>query len=840
MSCKIKCYTLLSDKDQKQNFYNYWHQTTIAERCTFILNMTKFETNPNYKTLLSKGVLCKPYFCKFHLKASGGFRNICRHCFCLILKEDVCIVTQLLDEKWIEISSQMEDGEKFNEVINHINKFPLFESHHVTDSGNEKYLPRGLTLEKMYNFYKNEVQYAINFPAYERIFKKTKLRFLSSIVDKCLQCEAAEEQSQSENLVRNKIKLETFIASHLNGALKSHSFKTRDEKRKGHSLMICTFKFHQSLPTPFINNSIHYYKEPLWTYNFTIMESSKIKPTNGLFKSYVWDETQGRKTVNEIASCLYRYLYNLPKNIKTVVFYSSSCNGESRSKLLCMILSNIVINHPSLTLVEHKFLLDGHFYQDKNEKNDWCQDVLNENIDKIEEPQDWYNVLCKTADKNGSEVIIMENNNFYDFKGLLGNCLKGSIDGGKIDDDVTCVQYTKSGDVYFKKKWSGHFEVMYSENYLESQMTNFSKCLTHCNRIPLTEKKKRNLFDLLPFISSKAHNFYENLPTENNSNQNLLNSQKQFDSNLEKEKDLNLKEKNLESDKEENSNTNRGETNLNEENCLNSHQEKNVNFDKETHFNSVRIKVETIEDSREDEEEFIENSPEEVLIKEEIDVDNDKTSNKFSDDESEDEMELSQTNPPESEQTLNKNQIQELPLFSKSQDHHIKLFNEKFYENSHSEKVMEMVNNLERKSEQNKMSKDENESNDCSLGLKYLKKMKKFKLLCKCSNLCYLRVTPKDQDRIFSTYWLLGSAELRFQFLYDSVKVGPKFLKSEKNPEGQMQISIQFSIETDHGPQNVCQFCHTRIFCERTLDILTVIKMKSQALIGKLKIIFLN
>lgn len=798
--CSMKCNLMVSDKEKKQNLYNYWHETTIEQRCKFILESTDIEENIRYKINM-KCTSNKPYISKFHLETSFGRQLVCANCFRLIIKESASIINEILDEKWTELSSELENGEKYNQVISHFKKFPLFETHHVTDSGNEKYLPRGLTLETMYYLYKEEISNPMNFLTYQKIFQKTKLRFLSSVVEKCLHCEMASQQSQSTDLSKNKIRLETYLTSHLNGALKSHSFKLRDEKRKVNTLLICTFKFHPSLPTPFINNPIHYYTEPLWTYNFTITETSKTKPTEGSFKSYVWNETQGQKTVNEIASCLYNYLENLPRSIKTVVFYSTSCNGESRSKLLCKFLANIVINHPSLILLEHKFLLDGHFYSDKNQKENWCPDILAKNVGKIEEPNDWYSALNEIAIEKQSQIIVMDNSKFYNFKTLLGNSSNSSIDGGKIDDDVTCIQYTKTGNVFFKKKWTGSYEVMFTESQQTNVFNNFKN--TEINLI--MEKKKNNLLNLLPFLNSRVHDFYQNLQTVNSETiaENELND---FTSN----KEDNLKLKII--DKEEE----------------NVNSKKNTNEKEEFNLNIVKVES-NYDDSilaEENEDDFSLVLPaEESVVKEEIDIEQEKApyDNKFSDDESDDEI------CSEFEQSDDNSQIIGSTLFPKTQDSEIKSFNEKFYENTNSQNIKSIMKNFE-------LSGKKKRIDDNLLGLDHLKKMKKFQPLGQCSNLCYLKVTPKEQERVFSTYWHKGTSESRFNFIYDTIQVLPQLLKSKPFSEDPGQFSVKFLINTERGPQVVCKLCYNKILCDRPSDILTVLKLKAQTLIGKFQL----
>ena len=87
----------------------------------------------------------------------------------------------------------------------------------------------------------------------------------------------------------------------------------KDKAKAEESYHCVTFDLQAVLTTPFAGDAQIYYKRKLAVYNFTIYDKSSA---NG--HCFLWDETEGGRGANEIASILLSYLHDLPTSIRRI------------------------------------------------------------------------------------------------------------------------------------------------------------------------------------------------------------------------------------------------------------------------------------------------------------------------------------------------------------------------------------------------------------------------------------------------------------------------------------------------------------------------------------------
>lgn len=74
----------------------------------------------------------------------------------------------------------------------------------------------------------------------------------------------------------------------------------------------------------------------------------------------MWDETISGRGANQIVSCLWHFLWNLPSEVKSVTFYSDTCGVQNKNNIVTMMFMFLLHQHPTLETINHKFLISGH------------------------------------------------------------------------------------------------------------------------------------------------------------------------------------------------------------------------------------------------------------------------------------------------------------------------------------------------------------------------------------------------------------------------------------------------------------------------------------------------
>ncbi|XP_033227804.1 uncharacterized protein LOC117179798 isoform X2 [Belonocnema kinseyi] len=389
--------------------------------------------------------------------------------------------------------------EHLEEVEKHINKFPCCESHNFNDQHSGTCLPMGLTMEIAYDLYISEVPYPVDFDTYEEILKQRDIKFKPELLGKCEICHYTAKYAKNHPTERNIIT--SLRMSHLDEFKEAEKSKFQDLNIKARPYLVCTFGFQQSLPTPFLSIPKAFYKQPLWTYNFVVQQLVKNKGSLKDSNFYMWHEAVGKKTANEMASCLFKYLEDLPCHIKTVVFYSSSNKGKSRSKALAMMFINLIHNHKTLECIDHKFLVDGHPVVEENAETCWTSKIVQRNLGKVQQPKDWYNAFTEPVSSNiHPKVVTMTPEMFYEFEGMGNNIFKSCI-----NDKIKWLRFTRNG-IFYKTTLSRTktFRVMNLKCYSplnEGIWNSCKKDLCQVGITPITRKRKNDLLDLVNLMS---------------------------------------------------------------------------------------------------------------------------------------------------------------------------------------------------------------------------------------------------------------------------------------------------------------------------------------------------
>ncbi|KAL4126982.1 hypothetical protein QTP88_011180 [Uroleucon formosanum] len=212
------------------------------------------------------------------------------------------------------------------EMRNHIEKYPKYQSHYSRRHTNTFYLQCHLNIKKLYEEYKLEKNGYIQK-------KEDKINALAS-----------------------------------------------------NNIRVLVFHLEQVLDTPALCTNASFYKRLLSTFNLTIRDCSENEGT----ECYMWHEAIGGRGSNEIASCLYQKILNLLNNVTHIITYSDKCGGQNRNINMAAMLSLVTANSSTLHIIDQKFLLPGHTHLECDVDHTKIERAKKFSDIPIMIPRDWY------------------------------------------------------------------------------------------------------------------------------------------------------------------------------------------------------------------------------------------------------------------------------------------------------------------------------------------------------------------------------------------------------------------------------------------------------------------
>lgn len=428
MECKQLCHTKISFDQQKKIFKAYWNLGDYAKRRQFLAGLIEVETKKSATLLKAKNPRNRQFNYLYHFEIYGRKERVCKKCFLKIFDETDQSVKTIIKYKFME-EAQGSIGiekrgrhepphkltiEKHNEVLEHINSIPKYQSHYSRRHTQKIYFQSNLNLATLYRLYSEKYSDPVSQSKYKEIFYQLDIKFKKPQLDCCNLCETLKAKIKNSTDEEEKKNLILEQTKHHAEADFAYECKKHDKQLPltDKSKKMFSFDLQQCLPTPHLNASMFFYKRPLWTYNLTMHDGA----TNSA-NCYIWNETIAKRGANDIGSCIYKCLLELPETVKHVVLYSDSCPGQNRNSYITVMFEKILEEHPSIEVIDHKFLVVGHTHLECDTVHAQIEKKKKHCVGSIQHPHDWATLISATNKKYN--VYELKQDDFFDFNSHL-------------------------------------------------------------------------------------------------------------------------------------------------------------------------------------------------------------------------------------------------------------------------------------------------------------------------------------------------------------------------------------------------------------------------------------
>ncbi|CAG9769714.1 unnamed protein product [Ceutorhynchus assimilis] len=437
--CRFKCSDNFSEEERVQLCSSYWQLEVYSRKKDFILQNVKANV-PQRQRHRNDNAKSRTNAKEFHFLKNGIATRVCQKFFLKTLsisngplnkafqkKNDTTGLYNGDDKRGLHIPSNKTTPEDKQIIKNHIESFPLTESHYCRKSSERKYLDATLSIAKMYSLYKELCEKEGYIPKSITTYKRTfcqeyNFSFFKPRKDQCAVCMKYQDANADQ-----KAALEISFNEHKQRELDANESKKFDKERaiKEANFVTATFDLQSVLQIPSSDVSPMYYSRKICAYNLTIYEGA---PPNNAF-CFTWTEVNGARGSLEIATCLFQYLRNLPNHVTDVSFFSDTCGGQNRNQnVLAMLYYFVHYGGNQIATIEQKFLESGHSMME-------C-DSMHSAIEKqkrylaVYTLNDWINIFKMARSKRGKKkndpyiVTELKYSDFIDLKAISLTLLK--------------------------------------------------------------------------------------------------------------------------------------------------------------------------------------------------------------------------------------------------------------------------------------------------------------------------------------------------------------------------------------------------------------------------------
>lgn len=529
--CRQKCALKICEDDRLDIFKYYWSLGDLVKQRHFISNATD-TIKPKYRYVREGS----------HRDANNAYyftvRNqkirVCKLFFRNTLDINDSVIKTVTKKKKQSHGAAMEDlrgrhgkhskiDENIkNNVRNFIEKYPKVESHYRRSESGRHYVEGNKFIADLHREFEKQCQ-SNKSPSckYGMFFKIFTAEFNIHPYlpknDQCNECVTFENSSPEE-----KIERKDFHDKHLVEKDLARAEKNSDKEKlaSASNVVLAVYDLAAVFQCPKGNASIFFYKSKLNVFNFSIYNMLKKNAT-----CFVWHEGLGKRGVNELGTCVYKYLEEVAPHDgeeKEIIFYSDNCPGQQKNQyMFCLYL--YAVQNLNISSITHKFLIQGH----TQNEGDSVHSTIEKEIKKQLRSGPMYTSdalisSIRAAKKKGDpyKVVEMYWDDFFDIHDLTNQMrfqlrpLHGN-QSVKISD-IKVVKAEKSSPSSLFVKTSFH-EQQYQELLITRNCSRNSsniimkKAFSARPGIPV--HKKKDLMDLIKCnaIPRYYSEFYDNL-----------------------------------------------------------------------------------------------------------------------------------------------------------------------------------------------------------------------------------------------------------------------------------------------------------------------------------------
>ncbi|CAH2102069.1 unnamed protein product [Euphydryas editha] len=503
--------SLFSEDDRQNMFNNFWKEMDWTGKKSFVCSLV--DKIPVKQKRSESGK--RPESLVYYLKLNGEARQVCKKMFLntLGLKERMVFnwvnqsIPLISSKKERNLRGKRKSTFKVNEegvtqaehLIKFFNDIPKLPSHYCRSTTSRLYLePIFKSKSHLYDVYKQkcneEAVHPVSSCYFDNKFEELNLSICKPKKDRCDVCSGFETKNVTQEEYDRHI--EKKKAARLE--------KEADKKLAIDGKITALCMDVQSVKVcPKVQASAVYYKTKLCCHNFTVYNMA----TNSVV-CYWWHECEGELQASNFASCLSDYIMEKVDKSIPLVIYSDGCTSQNRNATMANALLDLSIKNNMQ--ISQKYLEKGHTQMECDSVHSVIEIKL-KNTD-IHLPIQ-YVTLTKDAKKKNPkyEAKYLSFDFFKNFTQLqrYQSIRPGKKTGDPTVTDIRQLNYESVGKIKYKLSFSDELQNL---PFRPKTIDNCELRPMYTQRIPLKQRKWKDLQDLKAILPKDFHSFYDSLP----------------------------------------------------------------------------------------------------------------------------------------------------------------------------------------------------------------------------------------------------------------------------------------------------------------------------------------